>query len=243
MDIHSHLKQLDLNHSEITVYLFLLENGVSTPSIVSRETKIARTNCYHIFKSLELKGLISEQLVGKRKAYLATNPEALLSVFDRKKEALRNILPDLHGLYTTHINKPKVRYFDGLDQIKNIYLETLQSNRVLSISSANQLSNLLPEFWDQYIRDLKNRGGVFSEINSSASKKIGGPRILEALNGLYESSFLPEKYKDFPINILIWNDNIAFVVLEEPAFGTVLTNKLLADTLKIIFEVLKDAAG
>ena len=65
----------------------------------------------------------------------------------------------------------------------------------------------------------------------------------EILRGFYEAHFLPQKYKDFPTDMLIWDDNIALITLEEPIFGTVLTNKLLAQTSKIIFDVLWSATG
>ena len=57
---------------------------------------------------------------------------------------------------------------------------------------------------------------------------------------MYDFKILPEKYSDFPTDILVWNDNIALITLTEPIFGTVITNPTLAQTFKYIFEMVRE---
>jgi predicted transcriptional regulator len=241
MELQKQLKIAGLNHSEITVYLFLLENGLSTPPAVSRGTKIARTNCYNVLEELQNKGLIEEQTVGKRKAYLAKDPDALIRALEQKKEAIAHVLPDLRGLYTLQKNKPKIRYYDGLEQVKEIYLSTLVSTKVYGIGSTSKLVELMPEFYQQHLEQVRDRGIVWYDILSHSSQVKGAPEMKTVLRGLYDARFLPQKYQDFPTDMLIWDDNIALITLEEPIFGTVLTNKLLAKTFGIIFDVMWNA--
>ncbi len=238
MEIQNQLRLVGLNHSEITVYLFLLENGLATPPAVARGTRITRTNCYNILEELQTKGLIEEQAVGKRKAYLAKDPEAILRALEQKKEAIARILPDLRGLYTLQKNKPKIRYYDGLEQIKEIYLSTLVYTKVYGLGSTNKLTELMPEFYTYHLNEVKNRGIVWYDILSRSSELKGAPEMKDILRGLYEAHFLPQKYHDFPTDILIYGENIALITLEEPIFGTVLSNKLLSKTFAIIFDVL-----
>jgi hypothetical protein len=49
---------------------------------------------------------------------------------------------------------------------------------------------------------------------------------------------LPERYKDLPTDILVWDDNVALITLEEPYFGTVLHNAPLAQTMRMILGLL-----
>src|SRR5688500_528889 len=114
MDTNAELKQLGLHKSEIRVYLYLLEAGVSTPPQIAKGTSIARTNCYHILKELEDKGLIQQQASGKRKAYLARDPESIVAALEKKREAASRVVPELRELYTAQKNKPKIRFFKGL---------------------------------------------------------------------------------------------------------------------------------
>lgn len=238
MDIHAQLKDAGLLPSESTVYLYLLENGLASPPQIAKGTKIARTNCYHILQSLKEKGLIEEHTQGKRKAYLASDPEAIARSLERKKEAVNRLLPDLRALYTTQKNKPKIHFYDGLEQIKEIYWQTLTAPEVFGLGSTKQLSELAPDFFAHYLEELQKRKIVFNDILSHPSKEKSGPQMQSALKGLYESKYLPAEHQDFPTDTLIWNDHIALIALQEPIFGTVLTNPLLSQTFRIIFKQL-----
>ena len=53
------LKKLGLNNSEIKIYTYLLEYGVSTPTIISKKTLILRPNCYSVLDNLERMGIVN----------------------------------------------------------------------------------------------------------------------------------------------------------------------------------------
>lgn len=232
------LHDLGLHKSEITVYLFLLENGLSTPPQIARGTNIARTNCYNILESLETKDLIEEQIQGKRKAYLASDPGALLRSWERKKELVERALPDLRALYTTQKNKPKIRFYEGVDGIQEIYHQTLSAKKLHGISSTEQMRTLMPDFFDAYLLDLVRHKIVLRDLLSDASRKIVGPQTKKVLGDLYDMRYFPSGYEDFPTDMLIWDDHVALITFEEPIFGTVLTNATLARTFVILFETM-----
>ena len=76
-NIVKQLREIGLKQNESEVYLFLLQNGISTPPVIARGTNIARTNCYNILGSLKEKGVVDEQLKGKRKEYINKNHKNL----------------------------------------------------------------------------------------------------------------------------------------------------------------------
>lgn len=238
MDIYPQLKELGLSPSEGVVYLYLLENGLSSPPQIAKGTKIARTNAYHVLQSLKEKGLVEEQTQGKRKVYLASDPEALARSLERKKEAVNRLLPDLRALYTTQKNKPKIQFYDGLWQVEEIYRQSLSAKEIFGIGSTKQLSTIAPDFYTEYLKEIKNRGIIFKDILSGPSKEKGAPEMQAILMGLYDSKFIPQSYADFPTDILLWEDKIALINLTEPIFGTVLSNSPLAKTFSIIFDVM-----
>ncbi len=237
MQIQQQLTELGLRESEINVYLYLLKQGVSTPPQIAKGTGIARPNCYKILQSLKEKGLIEEQKKDKRKAYLASDPIALVQTLERRKQAMDKMLPDLRALYTTQKNKPEIRFYDGFEQVKQIFEQTLSAKEVLGITSTKKLFSLAPKFFEKYQKEIQKKGIFFKDILSYESGKDIGPKVKERLKGLYEFKALPKKHEDISTDILIWNDNVALFVMEEPIFGTVLTNKHLADTFRIIFEL------
>lgn len=243
MDLPAGLKLLGLNHSEIRVYLYLLENGLSTPPRVSRGTGITRTNCYNILKELKNKDLIDDQANGKRLAYLASDPASLVRALDRKREAVQQILPDLHGLFTTQKNKPKIQFYDGSERIKEIYLSALSAQKVTALGSFGALDNLLPDFFTSYRSELKKRHIAWRHLLPKSATLPNQAEIKNILNELYDAHFLADKYSDLPISLLIWENNVALITATEPFFGTVLTNPLLAATFNIIFEVMWEATN
>ncbi|HLD17846.1 MAG TPA: helix-turn-helix domain-containing protein [Patescibacteria group bacterium] len=238
MDFSVQLKQVGLQGNEIKIYLYLLGQGVSTPPQIAKGTGITRTNCYHLLRNLKEKGLLSEQMVQKRKSYLAKDPESLLFLLEQRKSALASLLPDLRALFTTQKNKPKIEFYEGMGQIKEIYLQTLSAKEVFGIGSTKQLSEWDPPFFAFYLRQLKQKGIVFHDILSFQSKQQGMPEMKEILKGFYEAKFFPASFRDQPVDLLIWNDRFALLTLQEPFFGTVLTNPLIAEMFRMVFRVL-----
>ncbi len=237
MQIQKQLEELGLRESEIRVYLYLLKQGISTPPQIAKGTAIARPNCYKILQSLKEKGLIEEQKKDKRKAYLASDPIALVQTLERRKEAMNKMLPDLRALYTTQKNKPEIRFYDGFEQVKQIFLQTLSAEEILGIASTKKLFALSPKFFDKYLKEIQKRNIIFRDILAYESGEQSGPKTKEQLKGLYELKLLPKKYEEIFTDILIWDDNIALIVLDKPIFGTVLTNKHMARTFRILFEL------
>ncbi len=237
MDLHSRLKLVGLNTSEIVVYLFLLESGLSTPPIVSRGTRIARTNCYNLLESLKMKGIIEEQVLRNRRAYLASDPESLIRSLEKKKEAIQQILPDLRGLYTAQKNKPKVQFYEGKEQVKKIYIQSLEASKIMAIGSTNHIEAQIPNLYKYYFNEIKRRKIVFKNILTTGSQQIG-LETKELLEDFYDLKFLPPQYKDQPTDVLIWNDAVALITLKEPVFGTVLTSRLLTQTFSILFNLI-----
>jgi hypothetical protein len=181
---------------------------------------------------------VIEQSKGARKAYLARDPEALFLSLVEKKETVQRILPDLRALYTTQKNKPKIRYYDGLEEVKNIYLESLSAKKIYGLGSTKLFSDLAPEFFNRYLKQLKDRDIVFYDILTASSRAKGAPEVKSILKAFYEAKFLPSEYGDQPTDILIWDDNIALITLEEPIFGTAITSPLISKTFTIIFDVM-----
>ena len=237
-NIQSTLEAVGLTDTEIRLYLYLLENGLSTPPQIAKGTKMLRPNGYDVLRRLQEKGLIEEHKKGKRHAYTASDPVALVQAWERKKELLQQILPDLRALYTTQKNNPKIQFFDGLEQVKRIYDQTLSAQEVFGIASTGQLFATDPTFFKRYIQQLKKHNIVFHDILTHISLETAAPQMKDVLRGLYEMKFLPEEYKDVPVDILLWDDHIALIAVSEPIFGTVLTHAPINKLFRILFELV-----
>ncbi len=186
MDIKQQLRQFGLTSSEIEVYLYLLEQGLSSPPQVSKGTGITRTNCYHVLESLVTQGLVAEQEKGKRKAYLASDPEALLRSFDTRRESLAGIVPDLRAMYTVQKNKPKIRFYDGWEEVKQIYWQSFEAEEVFAVGSTKHLSDLQQSFLHSYAKGLKEKEILLHDILSSTSGADIALGLKDIMKGYYE---------------------------------------------------------
>lgn len=236
MKLINQLKQLGLQDSEASVYLFLLNQGLATPPQVAKGTGIARTNTYHLLRSLKEKGLIEEQPQRKRKAYVARDPQALLMTLERHRELAEELLPDLRALHATQKNKPKIQFFEGWEEIKQIYRQTLSAEIIRAIGSAKKLAAVDEKFLAQYQKDLNKNKVLFCDILTSDEKTT---RMIQETRGpLHDIKVLPRTDQEIQTDMLIWGDHVALICLEEPMFGTVLTSPIIAQAFRVIHEVM-----
>jgi sugar-specific transcriptional regulator TrmB len=240
MDTQKQLKSIGLLNSEIEIYLYLLKEGISSPPKIAKGTGIARTNCYNILQKLSEKDLIKEQKIGQRKAYITSDPKSLLRNLDKKREVLNNIIPDLRAMQKLEKNKPVISFYEGWDQVKEIFNETYNSKDgvVKGIASTKELFSLDRKFFENYREELRKRNLMFQDIVTHASSKKSINEAQEVMKAMYEAKIIPEEYKDIPFDILIWNDCIALIITSEPIFGTLIKNDIMANAFKMIFDIL-----
>ena len=99
------------------VYLACLELGKAKVSELARKSGVERTNCYSILDKLISLGLVNAEQ-GVRKYFVAETPEKIELVLKERPEQIKHILPELKSIYNVSAHKPKVRFYEGQDQIK-----------------------------------------------------------------------------------------------------------------------------
>ncbi len=238
MDIETGLKNLGLKKSEIAVYLYLLRAGASTPPMIAKGTGIARTNCYRVLTALHEKELIQTQPLRKRRAYFVRDPESLVSGLERKTEFARQIVPELRDFYTTQKNKPKIRFFSGWEEVKEVFRLTLEAKKLFALGSTETLAKIDRKFMEWHWNEMQKRKIIFDDILTADAKGKTAEEIKSIRGALQTVRFLPEQFGDQPMDIFIWDDNIAFMALSEPIFATLITDAPLVKAIKIMHRAL-----
>lgn len=112
------------------------------------------------------------------------------------------------------------------------------------ILSTNILFETYPEVFLKYRKETIKKGVFVRDILTQASAVSISQNTKEAMGVYYEYRLFEQKYEDLPTSIRIWDDNVALISFETPAFGTVITNAALAKTFKIMFETIwKSSSG
>jgi sugar-specific transcriptional regulator TrmB len=244
MKIIEELKNFGLFDSEIKVYLYLIEHGISTPREVAKATKIERSNTYNILSSLKSKGLVEEKIQHKKKTFLSKDPMILVKNLELRKDSMEKILPDLNALNFVQKTKPKIHFYNGWNEVKEIFYLVTQTKekRIYGIVSLNKLFKIDDKFFVDFRNTLRKNGIVLHDILTFASQ-VKAKRSREELKALFASRVLPEKFGDLPTDILIWDDKIAFMNIGSNIFGTVMINPEIAATMKMLFELSWDHLG
>ena len=124
------LTELGFSEKEAGVYLASLELGPATTAEISKVANINRTTGYDILESLVINGLINP--IGKTKVqkYVAENPDKVIVFLENKikesQEKLKrayDLLPELFSVFNEK-EKPKVKYYEGVAQIKEVFEDT-----------------------------------------------------------------------------------------------------------------------
>ena len=153
-ELLSTLRRLGLKEAEALVYLTILEEGEATILTTSQRTGIKRGTVYEIVDRLTDRGFIKTTLRGKKRYFLAEDPRTLTSKFREYTDTLVAQLPEFLAIQNSNPNKPKITYFEGEDEVFQIYEDTLRTAQpILSYTSVIDIYRLLnPEKIEEYIK-------------------------------------------------------------------------------------------
>jgi len=118
------LQKLGLNEKEAKIYLAALELGETGIQRIALKSDISRTTAYDVLESLKQRGLISTIKKNKKLYYFAESPNSLQNDLDEKQNLLKKTMPELLAMANLIDRKPKIKYYEGLEEIKEVYMDT-----------------------------------------------------------------------------------------------------------------------
>ena len=243
------LEKLGLTDKETKVYLAALELGEAPVLIISQKAKLKRANTYVILEELTKKGLVSTMTKGKKRHFVAEPPETLMFKLQEKEFAIKEqqkrikeLLPELKSIHNLSEKETKVRFYEGIESLKSLYLDTLKEKKPLHSFTAF-IPNIEPEFlkWlnDYYIpKRVENK--IFIKVISPASKGSGGGLEYKKKDKeSYRQTMLipPDKFP-FSVEIIIYHNKIALVSYKsKELIGVIIESKEIAKTMQFVFNL------
>lgn len=241
--ILSELETLGFTEEEARVYLTTLELGGSYVSTIAKKANVHRVNCYHILDKLIKKGVVTSFTKNKIKYFTVENPQVIVNQIESKLEKAQSLLPQLLSITNNLAYKPKIKYYEGIAGVKNIFEETLSAKQeLLGYTNLEELPQVLPE---DYLRDYAKRKikkGIKSRMLSPLSKE--GLKYLKKYypknDGLDLTEILfinPEEYL-FEYEINIYGDRVSIVSLNpKELIGLTIESPVYAKTQRAIFNL------
>ncbi|MDD5433659.1 MAG: helix-turn-helix domain-containing protein [Candidatus Pacebacteria bacterium] len=240
------LVELGFTEKEAMVYLALLEMGPSTVSEIGRQAKINRTTGYDIVEMLCSKGLANALGEGTIKKYTVEDPEKIIA-FSQSKfqeaqaqfEASKKLLPELKSIFQK-IEKPKVKFYEGINGLKEVYEETLTAKEpLIGYGSAEPYFETMQNFGENYLKRRVAKGihGRFIAPNTSQTQE----RARNDKAELRETRLVPKEKLNIEIEVNIFDNKIIMASFKE-GLGIIIESQKIADAQKKIFELAWEGA-
>jgi len=131
------LQNIGLSQGEIKVYNVLLEQGEQSAGDIIKKTALKRGDCYNKIYGLKKKGLAEEFSRNKKKYFRLEHPnkikeyiDARVQLIEDSKKEIDLFLPEIISKFIFISNKPGIRYFEGIEGIKQAYKDTLNKTAI-----------------------------------------------------------------------------------------------------------------
>ena len=247
------LMNYGLSTKEAQIYLTALAIGDATVQQIAKKSKVQRATTYIVIDSLKEKGLISTRKNGKKNLYIAAAPDKIIehlkaqrAAIDVKMSAVEKLLPELQSLYNYSPSKPRVRYFEGLDGLKQIYNDTLDVNETIYAFTPihKNISKDLLEWLDNVYVKRRVNSNIKAKIIVPFSKdRIVTEFLDESKNLLRDIRLVPRDKFSFTIEIQIYGPKVAIIsYTREEMFGVIIESNETAKTWKYIFDLAWEGA-
>ena len=237
MTTNKELSQFGLNSKESATYLAILELGEANIGQIVKKSRVSRTTLYDVLDSLKQQALISSSRRGTKTFYYAENPRVIGEKLDEKKRTLERMLPELLAIANAIDKKPKIRYYEGLEGIKDVYRDTLK------FPEQELLAWVAEEAVGAFDEEFLNKYYLAKRIEKKIWVRAIAPNLPYMLRyqGLDRASLRTTKLidpKKFPIDVeinLYGKSRIGIMSFTEE-LGLIIESEKIFRTLKSIFE-------
>lgn len=239
MDINKLLAELGLSESESRVYLASLEVGEAGLTTVATRANMAPMTTKYLLQKLHEKNCVTAVKKNKRFLYIPYPPAKLLSNLRTQRRQLEktinkfeDALPELNRHISFGHFAPKVRFF-AHDEIRMIYEEILEQpiDMIYWIGDVKKIQNAIGTEYleDWMIRRVKKK--IATRVIRVPAGEVYTPAYTGEQTLLRKIKHTPVGF-EAPSHIIIYGDNVAFITTKKEAFGTVITSREVATTMR-----------
>lgn len=237
------LTQLGLNEKSASVYLALLELGSATVQEVAEKAGVKRTSIYNFLDELIKLGLITQIQEKHKTILIAEDPNVLKQrAREKEKEAemyvqnIDQIVPSLLNIYNLPGEKPKMKFYRGIEGIKKAYHDTLLANEIIYAFSdyEKMMEAMTFDYMVDYANDRTRRGIQFYSIGPGGqwAKKA------MALSKKQKRQMKINNQLKFDTEINIYGNKVALISFRRPYAAVIIEDRAIAQTLKSIWQVM-----
>lgn len=240
------LLSLGLSNKEVLIYIALLEIGKGTVTEVTRKAGINRTTGYDILDDLVAKKFISVSGKEPKQEYLAESPERIINYLEAQETAAaerikraKSFIPQLKTIHNIK-NRPRVRFYEGEEGLKEVYEDTLTSHEDLrSLALVDQAEHTLEGYFPKYYQRRAGKGIHIRAIfpDSPGARHLKTKDYMESRTSL----IIPTNKFDVKPEINVYDDKVMIASWSEK-LGIIIESQEIANAVKQLFELAWEEA-
>jgi len=220
--------------------LAALELGETTIKEIAKKAELKRTTIYDFIDEMVNRGYFKLTAKGKKKKYLAASPEELKVIVQKREALLLQIMPMLNSMSSVSGTKPKIRFYEGIDGLKEVYLDSLKySGEILAIGGEETIQNLGHDWILSYIQKRIKKGIPVRAI-AAKSDFVEREYTSKDQEQFRSSKVVDSKKYSFPIEINIYGHQRIFFVSTRDQMGIIIESSEIHQAMKSFFELLWD---
>ena len=252
-DLVKKLERGGFTDKEAFVYVSLLELGGAFPSKIAEYSGLNRSTTYKILLNLSIRGLVNEIEKKNKIYYQIENPEKILRYSQSKirqaedsLDEIKKILPDIEGLYGSGQNRPKITYYDSVENILSIYTDMITNQKpyeMLSFSTAGELIDFIPQrFFESFVREKEKIGITTKGIvpNTEKDRKYNDV-IFKNIDKKYWPEIRYVSKEKFPSSseITVYGTNKVSIINfdKNKLAGIIIEDASIHNMIKAVFEL------
>ena len=234
-------RNYNLSITEARVYFTMIDGGQDTILKIAKATEINRSTVYLAIEELIRKDLAKIIIGGKKKYYLAKNPEHILKNLEDRKRKIKKIIPFLKKRYYTHTDRPIINFFEGKDSIRKVYEEALSSKKeTLWYGSAKDMREEFPEHYAAMVNIKKHNPffkGIRDIVNNTRADKEYAKIQNSRKHPNLEVRVLPKELGYPEADNIIYNNKLAVLSIKREFFVTVIESPTVVGAYRTMFEL------
>ena len=236
--ISKELEKIGLNKNEAKVYLAALELGETTVARLAQKSKVKRSTVYLSIDTLKEQGLINTLKKQNKTLYLAEDPRIIKDKIEEKSETLSKIMPELMSFSNIFDKKPKIRYYEGKEPLKEIYKDTLNyPKQEISIWFPDKNYWQEDKYFSEYYVPRRMKKKIWIKALSPMSEfNLDYTKLDE--KQLRETRFVDNDDYKIKIQILLYGNNKIGIVSYEEEIGLIIESKNIFDAMRSMFNVM-----
>lgn len=237
-----------LNDTETKVYKALLTRKEWLPSELAQNVTETRTNIYKLLERLADMRLAERVETQKKLRYRALNPARLLELAREKRrqhdQAEAELEVAAQGLvhdYITTYEQPAIKYFQGKDEIKKIFIDMFETGESLRLlRSPADITYYDPEFFDALKARRAHRGIKTIALTPDVPSAVHDAE--DDARNLILRTWLPERAYTAPVEWNISGDKVALISYGQEALGMVIESPQIAESFRQLFALARRGA-